>query len=39
MQSLIAKYGKSILPKYGADGDFGTEAANALKKQDFHNNQ
>lgn len=31
-EALIAKYGKSILPKYGADGDFGTEAANALKK-------
>src|SRR5437899_11515365 len=24
-EALIAKYGKSILPKYGADGDFGTE--------------
>lgn len=31
-QALISKYGKSILPKYGADGDFGTETANALKK-------
>lgn len=31
-QALIAKYGKSILPKYGADGDFGTETVNALKK-------
>ena len=31
-EALIAKYGKSILPKYGADGDFGTETANALKK-------
>jgi hypothetical protein len=30
--ALIAKYGKSILPKYGADGDFGTETVNALKK-------
>src|SRR5215471_5972379 len=30
-QALIAKYGKSILPKYGADGDFGTETINALK--------
>lgn len=29
---LIAKYGKSVLPKYGADGEFGTETANALKK-------
>jgi peptidoglycan hydrolase-like protein with peptidoglycan-binding domain len=31
-QALITKYGKSILPKYGADGDFGTETINALKK-------
>ena len=31
-EAMIAKYGKSILPKYGADGDFGTETANALKK-------
>lgn len=31
-QALIVKYGKSILPKYGADGDFGSETANALKK-------
>ncbi|MEI9909782.1 MAG: peptidoglycan-binding domain-containing protein [Bacteroidota bacterium] len=31
-QALIAKYGKTILPKYGADGDFGSETANALKK-------
>jgi hypothetical protein len=31
-EALIAKYGKSILPKYGADGDFGTETTNALKK-------
>lgn len=31
-QALIAKHGKSILPKYGADGDFGSETANALKK-------
>lgn len=31
-EALIIKYGKSILPKYGADGDFGTETANALKK-------
>ncbi len=31
-EALIAKYGKSILPKYGSDGDFGTETANALKK-------
>ncbi|MGC4036083.1 MAG: hypothetical protein QM764_08980 [Chitinophagaceae bacterium] len=31
-QALITKYGKSILPKYGADGDFGSETVNALKK-------
>lgn len=31
-EALIAKYGKSILPKYGADGDFGTELVAALKK-------
>ncbi len=31
-EALISKYGKSILPKYGADGDFGTETVNALKK-------
>ncbi|HEX7904887.1 MAG TPA: hypothetical protein VF487_13505 [Chitinophagaceae bacterium] len=31
-QTLIAKYGKTILPRYGADGDFGSETAAALKK-------
>ena len=31
-EALIAKHGKAILPKYGADGDFGTETVNALKK-------
>ncbi|WP_121355757.1 peptidoglycan-binding domain-containing protein [Flavisolibacter nicotianae] len=31
-EALIAKYGKQVLPKYGADGDFGTELLNALKK-------
>lgn len=31
-EALIAKYGKSIMPKYGADGDFGSELTNALKK-------
>lgn len=31
-QALINKYGKSILPKYGADGDFGSETLAALKK-------
>lgn len=30
--SLIAKHGKSILPRYGADGDFGSEMVAALKK-------
>jgi hypothetical protein len=29
--ALIKKYGSSILPKYGADGDFGSEMLNALK--------
>lgn len=31
-QALISKYGAGILPKYGADGDFGTETATALSK-------
>jgi hypothetical protein len=31
-ESLLAKYGKQILPKYGADGDFGSETVNALTK-------
>jgi hypothetical protein len=31
-RALIAKYGKQILPKYGADGDFGGETIAALKK-------
>lgn len=31
-EALIEKYGKSIMPKYGADGDFGSEMTNALKK-------
>jgi hypothetical protein len=30
-QALIAKYGASIMPRYGADGDFGNETAAALK--------
>jgi hypothetical protein len=30
--ALIAKYGKQTLPKYGADGDFGSETTNALIK-------
>lgn len=32
-QALIDKYGSSVLPKYGADGDFGNETLNALKKK------
>lgn len=31
-QTLITKYGKQTLPKYGADGDFGSETTNALTK-------
>jgi peptidoglycan hydrolase-like protein with peptidoglycan-binding domain len=31
-EALIAKYGKQTLPKYGADGDFGSETTNALIK-------
>ncbi len=31
-ESLISKYGKSYFPRYGADGDFGLETVNALKK-------
>ena len=34
-QALINKFGKAILPKYGADGDFGSETQNALKKKGF----
>jgi hypothetical protein len=30
--ALITKYGKQVLAKYGADGDFGTELLTALKK-------
>lgn len=30
--ALISKYGASILPKYGADGDFGSETVAALAK-------
>jgi peptidoglycan hydrolase-like protein with peptidoglycan-binding domain len=36
-EALIAKYGKSILPKYGADGDFGSETTAALKKAGLPN--
>lgn len=31
-EALIVKYGKAILPKYGADSDFGSEMVTALKK-------
>jgi len=31
-QALLDKYGAGILPRYGADGDFGSETVNALKK-------
>jgi hypothetical protein len=31
-EALIAKYGSQVLPKYGVDGDFGSEVLNALKK-------
>jgi hypothetical protein len=31
-EALIAKYGSNILPKYGADGDFGSEVQAALAK-------
>lgn len=31
-EALITKHGAGILPKYGADGDFGTETESALKK-------
>ncbi|MBI2968897.1 MAG: hypothetical protein HYY40_13940 [Bacteroidetes bacterium] len=30
--ALVAKYGKEILPRFGADGDFGNELLSALKK-------
>ena len=30
---LISKYGASVLPRYGADGDFGNEVAAALAKE------
>ena len=31
-EMLISKHGKQILPRYGADGDFGPEMTAALKK-------
>jgi hypothetical protein len=30
LQLLLLQYNKNLLPKYGADGDFGTETENAL---------
>jgi len=33
--ALIKKYGRAILPKYGADGAFGSETQNALVSRDF----
>jgi len=33
--ALISKYGKTILPRYGADGDFGSELQTALEKQNL----
>lgn len=30
--ALIAKYGKSILPRFGADADWGNETENALRR-------
>lgn len=32
-QALISKYGKSILPRYGADGGFGSETVKALQSK------
>ena len=32
LQNLILKYDKSLLPKYGADGDFGSETEAAVQK-------
>lgn len=34
-QALIGKFGKSILPKYGDDGDFGSEMETALQKAGY----
>lgn len=31
--ALISKFGKTILPKYGADGDFGSEMVTALESK------
>jgi hypothetical protein len=32
LQQMLLQYDNKILPKYGADGSFGTETANALNK-------
>lgn len=34
-EALIEKHGKQILPKYGADGDFGSEMVTALAKVNY----
>ncbi len=34
-EALIEKHGKAILPKYGADGDFGSEMVAALTKLNY----
>lgn len=34
-EALIQKHGKGILPKYGADGDFGSETVTALGKENY----
>lgn len=34
-RALINKYGSKVLPRYGADGDFGSETAAALKKNGY----
>jgi hypothetical protein len=34
-EALIKLYGAGILPKYGADGQFGTEMTNALKSKGY----
>ncbi|MCR9171914.1 MAG: hypothetical protein NXI10_05450 [bacterium] len=32
-QALVARYGSSILPRYGVDGDWGSETTNALSSK------
>jgi len=34
-EAIISTYGANLLPRYGADGDFGKELANALKKLNY----